>query len=79
RKSLYFIIGNKDDIEAYNTALAEANSVLNDPNATQAQVDEALKKLKAAKSALLNSLRGASGNAGGLANTGAETGLFASI
>ncbi|MFU0570189.1 LPXTG cell wall anchor domain-containing protein, partial [Gardnerella vaginalis] len=43
------------------------------------QVDEALKKLKAAKSALLNSLRGASGNAGGLANTGAETGLFASI
>ncbi|MFU0571061.1 peptidase, partial [Gardnerella vaginalis] len=173
RKSLYFIIGNKDDIEAYNTALAEANSVLNDPNATQAQVDEALrklkaakyklnhpfgagsgsgigsgydtnagdgfavetsdsqsasvdktalqvevnnavdtnantaaarayrqalaeakrvladknatqaqvdealKKLKAAKSALLNSLRGASGNAGGLANTGAETGLFA--
>ncbi len=175
RKSLYFIIGNKDDIEAYNTALAEANSVLNDPNATQAQVDEALRKLKAAKdkinhpfgtgsgsgigsgydpnagdgfaveandsqsasvdksalqvevnnavdanantaearayrqalaeakrvladknatqaqvdealrnlknakAALLNSLRGASGNAGGLANTGAETGLFASI
>ncbi len=173
RKSLYFIIGNKDDIEAYNTALAEANSVLNDPNATQAQVDEALRKLKAAKyklnhpfgagsgsgigydtnagdgfavetsdsqsasvdktalqvevnnavdtnantaearayrkalaeakrvladknatqaqvdealrnlknakSALLNSLRGASANAGGLANTGAETGLFASI
>ena len=173
RKSLYFIIGNKDDIEAYNTALAEAKSVLNDPNATQAQVDEALRKLKAAKyklnhpfgagsgsgigydtnagdgfavetsdsqsasvdksalqvevnnavntnantaearayrkaldeakrvlsdknatqaqvdealknlknakAALLNSLRGASGNAGGLANTGAETGLFASI
>ena len=49
RKSLYFIIGNKDDIEAYNTALAEANSVLKDPNATQAQVDEALRKLKAAK------------------------------
>ena len=173
RKSLYFIIGNKADIEAYNTALAEANNVLNDPNATQAQVDEALRKLKAAKdkinhpfgsgsgigsgydpnagdgfaveandsqsasvdksalqvevnnavntnantaaarayrqalaeakrvladknatqaqvdealrnlknakAALLNSLRGASGNAGGLANTGAETGLFASI
>ncbi|WP_427877179.1 LPXTG cell wall anchor domain-containing protein [Gardnerella sp. 2492-Sm] len=49
RKSVYFIIGNKDDIEAYNTALAEANSVLKDPNATQAQVDEALRKLKAAK------------------------------
>ena len=49
RKSVYFIIGNRDDIDAYNKALAEANSVLNDPNATQAQVDEALRKLQAAK------------------------------
>ena len=49
RKSVYFIIGNKDDIEAYKKALAEADSVLNDPNATQAQVDEALRKLQAAK------------------------------
>ena len=49
RKSVYFIIGNRDDIDAYNKALAEADSVLNDPNATQAQVDEALRKLQAAK------------------------------
>ncbi|WP_421785236.1 peptidase [Gardnerella sp. DNF00983] len=49
RKSLYFIIGKRDDIEAYKKALAEADSVLNDPNATQAQVDEALRKLQAAK------------------------------
>ncbi|MFU0528945.1 FIVAR domain-containing protein, partial [Gardnerella vaginalis] len=48
-KSLYFIIGKRDDIEAYKKALAEADSVLNDPNATQAQVDEALRKLQAAK------------------------------
>ena len=64
---------------AYRQALAEAKRVLADKNATQAQVDEALRKLQAAKSALLNSLRGASGNAGGLAKTGAETGLFASV
>ncbi|RFT38499.1 hypothetical protein CG399_01240, partial [Bifidobacteriaceae bacterium NR015] len=49
RKSLYFIIGKRDDIEAYKKALAEADSVLKDPNATQAQVDEALRKLQAAK------------------------------
>ena len=49
RKSVYFIIGNKADIEAYENALAEARSVLADPNATQAQVDEALRKLQAAK------------------------------
>ena len=70
---------NTAEARAYRKALAEANSVLNDPNATQAQVDEALRNLKAAKAALLNSLRGASGNAGGLANTGAETSMFASI
>lgn len=52
RKSVYFIIGNKADIEAYEDALAEARSVLADPNATQAQVDEALRKLQAAKDKL---------------------------
>ena len=60
---------------AYRQALAEAKSVLNDPNATQAQVDAALKKLQAAKAALLNSLSGASGHK--IAKTGAATGLFA--
>ncbi len=70
---------NTAEARAYRKALAEAKRVLADKNATQAQVDEALRNLKNAKSALLNSLRGASGNAGGLANTGAETGLFASI
>ncbi|MFU0528934.1 peptidase [Gardnerella vaginalis] len=78
RKSLYFIIGKRDDIEAYKKALAEADSVLNDPNATQAQVDEALRKLQAAKAAWRNA-SGASGNASALAKTGAATGLFASL
>ena len=32
RKSLYFIIGNKDDIEAYNTALAEACLLYTSPS-----------------------------------------------
>ncbi|MFU0562157.1 peptidase [Gardnerella swidsinskii] len=60
---------------AYVKALAEAKRVLADKNATQAQVDAALRNLKAAKAALRND----SGNAGGLAKTGAATGLFASL
>ena len=60
---------------AYVKALAEAKRVLADKNATQAQVDAALRNLKAAKAALRN----ASGNAGGLAKTGAATGLFVSL
>ena len=60
---------------AYVRALAEAKRVLADKNATQAQVDAALKNLKAAKA----TLRNASGNASGLAKTGAATGLFASL
>ncbi|RFT37334.1 peptidase, partial [Bifidobacteriaceae bacterium NR003] len=66
---------NTAEAVAYRQALAEAKSVLNDPNATQAQVDAALKKLQAAKAALLNSLSGASGHK--IAKTGAATGLFA--
>ena len=66
---------NTAEAVAYRQALAEAKSVLNDPNATQAQVDAALRKLKAAKAALLNSLSGASGHK--IAKTGAATGLFA--
>ncbi|WP_421786652.1 peptidase [Gardnerella sp. DNF00753] len=67
RKSPYFIIGNKADIEAYENALAEARSVLADPNATQAQVDAALKKLEDAKKRILDFLShfGGSGNGTG--------------
>ena len=49
RDSVFFMIGMTEDIDAYNKALAEANSVLKNPNATQAEVDAALKKLQAAK------------------------------
>ncbi|WP_375169415.1 peptidase [Gardnerella vaginalis] len=66
---------NTAEAVAYRQALAEAKSVLNDPNATQSQVDAALRKLQAAKAALLNSLSGASGHK--IAKTGAATGLFA--
>ena len=65
---------NSADANAYFDALSEARSVLNDPNATQAQVDAALRKLAEAKAALLNSLSGASGHK--IAKTGAATGLF---
>ena len=66
---------NSADANAYFDALSNARRVLNDPNATQAQVDAALRKLQAAKAALLNSLSGASGHK--IAKTGAATGLFA--
>ncbi|MFP1719964.1 hypothetical protein ACLD5M_05030 [Gardnerella sp. Marseille-Q9185] len=72
RKSPYFIIGNKADIDAYEDALAEARSVLNDPNATQAQVDAALKKLAAAKNKINNPF-GRGGNGSG-SESGADFG-----
>ncbi|MDK7260333.1 peptidase [Gardnerella vaginalis] len=43
------------EAEAYKRALDEANAVLNNPNATQAEVDEALKKLQDAKQKLADS------------------------
>ena len=43
---------SKQALEDYKTALAKANQVLGDKNATQAQVDDALKKLQDAKSKL---------------------------
>jgi len=49
RDSVLFMIGMTEDIDAYNTALSEAKRVLADPNATQAEVDAALRKLQAAK------------------------------
>ncbi len=72
RKSPYFIIGNKADIEAYENALAEAKSVLKDPNATQAQVDAALKRLAAAKNKINNPF-GRGGNESG-SESGADFG-----
>ena len=77
RKSPYFIIGNKADIEAYEDALAEAKRVLNDPNATQAQVDAALKKLEDAKKRILDFLShfGGSGNGTGDYGFGEGTGF----
>ncbi|MGX7415180.1 YSIRK-type signal peptide-containing protein [Aerococcus christensenii] len=48
---------SKQALEDYKTALAKANKVLGDKNATQAQVDEALKALQVAKTALMNSYK----------------------
>ena len=48
---------SKQALEDYKTALAKANKVLGDKNATQAQVDEALKKLQDAKTAIMNSYK----------------------
>ncbi|EIK84785.1 FIVAR domain-containing protein [Gardnerella pickettii] len=65
RKSIPFLIADSKDIAEYNKALNDANAVLADPNATQAQVDEALRKLQAIKQRILdfyNSLGSGSGD-----------------
>ncbi|MFU0563793.1 hypothetical protein ACMZ89_06420, partial [Gardnerella vaginalis] len=43
------------EADAYKRALDEANRILGDKNATQADVDDALKKLQEAKSKLVDS------------------------
>ena len=48
---------SKKDLEDYKKALDDAKKVLGDKNATQAQVDEALKKLQDAKTAIMNSYK----------------------
>ncbi len=54
KKTVAFMIGRKDDIDAYKKALDEAKRVLADPNATQAQVDAALKALQDAKNRIIS-------------------------
>lgn len=54
RKSIPFLIADSKDIAEYNKALSDANAVLNNPNATQAQVDEALRKLQRIKQKMID-------------------------
>ena len=54
KKTVAFMIGRKDDLDAYKKALDEAKRVLADPNATQAQVDAALKALQDAKNRIIS-------------------------
>ncbi|EPI49264.1 FIVAR domain-containing protein [Gardnerella pickettii] len=75
RKSIPFLIADSKDIAEYNKALNDANAVLEDPNATQAQVDEALRKLQAIKQRILdfyNSLGSGSGDDSDGGSTGAN-------
>ncbi|RIY25690.1 GA module, partial [Bifidobacteriaceae bacterium WP021] len=51
-KSFAYLLGEAPDLDVYKKALAEAKRVLADPNATQAQVDAAVKNLSAARKAL---------------------------
>ncbi len=87
-KSFAYLLGEAPDLDVYKKALAEAKRVLADPNATQAQVDAALKDLQAAKNSIANKYNGAgtgnigsgsgTGNAGtGNAGTGTGTGAGA--
>ncbi|MFW0894619.1 peptidase [Gardnerella sp. Marseille-Q9181] len=55
RKSIPFIIGKASDLAEYQQALNDADRVLEDPNATQAQVDQALRRLRDAKQKLIDS------------------------
>lgn len=54
RKSIPFIIGKAADLAEYQQALNDADSVLKDPNVTQAQVDQALRRLRDAKQKLID-------------------------
>lgn len=54
RKSIPFLIADGKDIAEYNKAMNDANAVLADPNATQAQVDEALRTLQRIKQRILD-------------------------
>lgn len=75
RKSIPFLIADGKDIAEYNKALNEANAVLADPNATQAQVDEALRKLQAIKQRIIdfyNSLGSSSDDDSDGGSTGAN-------
>ena len=75
RKSIPFLIADNKDIAEYNKALNEANDVLNNPNATQAQVDEALRKLQRIKQKMIdfyNSLGSGSDDDSDGDNTGAN-------
>lgn len=79
-KSLEYSLGEPNDLDVYKKALAEAKSVLADPNATQTQVDSALKDLQAAKNRIANKYSGAGGGNIGSgagtdnAGTGSEAG-----
>lgn len=66
-KSLEYSLGEHNDLDVYKKALAEAKSVLADPNATQVQVDSALKDLQAAKNSIANKYSGS--------GTGSESGV----
>ncbi|MES5088504.1 peptidase [Gardnerella vaginalis] len=55
RKSIPFIIGKAADVAEYQQALNDADSVIKDPNATQDQVDQALRRLRDAKQKLIDS------------------------
>lgn len=66
-KSLEYSLGEPNDLDVYKKALSEAKSVLADPNATQTQVDSALKDLQAAKNSIANKYSGS--------GTGSESGV----
>ncbi len=57
RNNTEYLIAGTPEADAYNKALEEAKKVLNDPNATQAQVDAALKKLREAKQRIIDKLK----------------------
>lgn len=66
-KSLEYSLSEPNDLDVYKKALAEAKSVLADPNATQVQVDAALKNLQVAKNRIANKYSGS--------GTGSESGV----
>ena len=88
-KSFAYLLGEAPDLDVYKKALAKAKRVLADPNATQAQVDAAVKNLSAARKALAAAKAHAadvrasvraqvlkSGSAAQLSKTGSDVSVF---
>ena len=78
RKKAAYLVGEVPDLDAYKKALDEANSVLKNPNATQKQVDDALRKLQDAKQLILDKYNSigtdaGSGASGTVQNTSTDT------
>ena len=73
RSKAPYLVAEAPDLDAYKQAVDDAHTVLQDAHATQAQVDEALKKLQNTKQAIVSKF-GTTSDAGTGVTAGTTTG-----
>ena len=73
RSKAPYLVAEAPDLDAYKQAVDDAHTVLQDAHATQAQVDEALKKLQNTKQAIVSKF-GTTSDAGAGVTAGTTTG-----